>query len=620
MADDELLRTLGAVSLGVAPVLLLQHVAVVEPQAVVGTHGTGFAAPFIAGAYVGALAVLRRRPTWGPAVTMAMVLAMAVLTDGLAGGLTVALLSWVPTALWAVVLGVTEPWTTPLLSRRALVGATPGAAVAVVAWWEQAPAWLVVAAAVVAVVGIVLALVVHPAGEIADGAPRRLRSWVTAAVRGSRQAAAWWAAPRPSRVSFGSVEDAHGRVVDYLWPVVAWFGSALVATKVMFVASPWWGGEPVDWSGLLGVDLLDQTGKVGWGTGDYWHIATEGYDGSVASVASFPGLALAQRFLGRWAGSVMDAGVIITVVSGLVAVVLMWRWMRGRGVPVGDRRVATLLVVLSPYAFLFSGVAYSDVLLLALLMAVWVLIDGDHPVLAGLVGAAATATRPNALPVIIALVVIVCARARVFDVERPTTSADPSDRRHLDVATPFGLRRVTAHVRRLRPAQLGVLLSAGGVLAYASWLWTVEGSPIAFLSAQADYGHAPVLSLATWTKAGFLQSPGNFVQHWVEIVNEVLSLAMFVITAIAVRPITRRFGVGYGVFVVCELVIAWIGPQGFAPGARLLMPTLPFVAAVAAPWLRRRPTMLWPTLACSGGLFLLFAWCFPAGGLLWGEW
>src|SRR3954453_9246342 len=71
-----------------------------------------------------------------------------------------------------------------------------------------------------------------------------------------------------------------------------------------------------------------------------------------------------------------------------------------------ERKVALALLLLYPYAWFLFGTGYADALFLCATLGAFVLLDGGHPVLAGVVGVAATAGRPTGAAVVIGLVAV----------------------------------------------------------------------------------------------------------------------------------------------------------------------------------------------------------------------
>ena len=121
----------------------------------------------------------------------------------------------------------------------------------------------------------------------------------------------------------------------------------------------------------------------------YYFLGTE----QQSSVAFFPGYPLVARPLARAIDNTPLALMIVTWIAGLATLMLFAAWCARRL----ERRVALLAVAcfaLYPYGWFLYGVGYADALFLAFAIGAFLLLESDQPVLAGLAGAAAAATRP----------------------------------------------------------------------------------------------------------------------------------------------------------------------------------------------------------------------------------
>ncbi|GAB2907313.1 mannosyltransferase family protein [Streptomyces mayteni] len=150
-----------------------------------------------------------------------------------------------------------------------------------------------------------------------------------------------------------------------------------------------------------------------WDWGHYQAIAEHGYFGStpgvdpalVDRVAFFPGFPLALRAVHAVVGHWTVAGLLISLVSGAVAVVALGRLAglgRQEGPLAGRRAVAFLL--LSPAA-IFLAAGYTESLFLAFALPAWLAARRHHWALAGLLTACATTVRISGVFLAAALVV-----------------------------------------------------------------------------------------------------------------------------------------------------------------------------------------------------------------------
>jgi hypothetical protein len=320
-------------------------------------------------------------------------------------------------------------------------------------------------------------------------------------------------------------------------------------------------------------------GWAQWDSGWYERIASSGYSfvhGEQSTVAFFPAYPLVMRVFDSLTGNTYVAGIIVTFVCGAGVAALLFLWLRDRLSPAAAW-TALAAYLLFPYAFFLYGVVYADALFIAALLGAFLLLEADRPVLAGVVGAVATAARPVGIVLVAGLVVRALERRGAL--------------------RPFDLRR-------LRAADAGVLLSLLGLAAWCVYLWARFGDPLAFASAQSAWhqGAGP----STWLKFQFfhdvtdLRSPGAWVLF---MAHPVLTVA----AACFLPRVFRRFGVGYGVFAASLIGLSAISTKNFFGMARYLLAAFP-VFAVAGELLVERTRLRQVALAVSAlGLVVLTA-------------
>ncbi len=137
----------------------------------------------------------------------------------------------------------------------------------------------------------------------------------------------------------------------------------------------------------------------------YVDIADHGYSyvkGVQSSVAFFPGYPLVARPLARAIHNTPLALIILTWIAGLATLMLFANWCARRL----ERRTAILAVAcfaLYPYGWFLYGAGYADALFLAFAIGAFLLLEADQPLLAGLAGAGAAATRPIGVAVAVGL-------------------------------------------------------------------------------------------------------------------------------------------------------------------------------------------------------------------------
>ncbi|MGH9181000.1 MAG: mannosyltransferase family protein, partial [Acidimicrobiales bacterium] len=226
---------------------------------------------------------------------------------------------------------------------------------------------------------------------------------------------------------------------------------------------------------------------------------------------------------------------------------------------------------------------YADALYLCAVLAAFVLLERGHPVLAGLVGALATATRPVGYALILGLVL------RSFERRgRPLMGTGP-------LAASGG-----GPAQRWAPA--AVLLSVGGLASYSGWLWYRFGNPLAFISAQGEWGQPP--GLATWSKRAAFQALSSFsfdLFHVRILVHLVLTLA-----AIALVPlVVRRLGWAYGAYAAATIAVPTLTSADFVGLGRYMLAAFPCFA-VAGLLLSERPRLRAVVLPVSLGALVVF--------------
>jgi Gpi18-like mannosyltransferase len=341
-----------------------------------------------------------------------------------------------------------------------------------------------------------------------------------------------------------------------------------------------WSGQPHVAPPFTGHRWVE--GWAQWDSGWYYRIARDGYSyvkGQQSTVVFFPVYPLLMRATAGAVGSTYLAGILVTVAAGVASAALFFTWVRKRLSP-GAATAALLLFVLYPYAFFMFGAVYADAVFILAVIGAFVLLEHDHPWLAGLVGAVATACRPMGAVLVIGLAVRAWERRR---------EASPSEE------TP-------QKTRRWRDA--GVLVSVAGLAAFSVYLWSRFGDPLAFLTGQKEWDQQA--GLHTWLKIQFFKDVTNFSSplSWLTFVaHPVLTF-----TGLALVPrIFRRFGKGYGVYVLLLIGLSALSTKNFFGMSRYLLAAFPCFA-VAGELVADRPRVRQAATAASGlGLVVLTA-------------
>ncbi|MEX1216960.1 MAG: hypothetical protein WEA11_00405 [Acidimicrobiales bacterium] len=366
----------------------------------------------------------------------------------------------------------------------------------------------------------------------------------------------------------------------------------------------------VDPTGYMGSSLFG-----GWFRFDgnwYNQIATSGYryagPDTQSSVAFFPGYPSVLWVLHSVTGlSVKLLGSIVTIACGLGAVLAIFQWFRDR---VTDRiaRIALVTFLLYPYVFYLFGAVYGDALFLVAAVVAFLLLERGHPVLAGLVGAVATASRPVGIALIIGLVAVSLWRRRVIE---------SGDSRWLP----------RIQWRRLRLADAGVLLSLGGLIGYMTFLGIRFGHPLAFDEVQSAPGWDQGSGPRTWFKITWFQQIKNlpgWVGDWFQTGDTAsFEKAQYAVTVIVqglfvlgflflAWQVWKKFGWGYGLYCFSMLAFVLLGSKDFQGAGRYLLAAFPCFAVLGG-YFADRTRLRWVWWSASGIVLLVWVFAFGRG-------
>ena len=241
-------------------------------------------------------------------------------------------------------------------------------------------------------------------------------------------------------------------------------GAGAIAAAYLPRADP--AGDPLGPSGFLGY-------WAHWDGAWYTQIATEGYaERAPESTAFFPLYPMLVRFGSVLPGGPALWGVLISLACTAAALFFVYRiaerYYDGRAA-----RAATFALAFFPTAFFLNAV-YTEALFLALTAgSVWAASVRRDLLLAGALGALATATRNVGLLLLIPLLLEWLRHTRRFGMRGP----------------------------------VGLSLVPLGLVGYAIFLWTRFGEPLLFARQQREYwDREPTSPLATageaWRAAG----------------------------------------------------------------------------------------------------------------------
>ncbi|HVF31631.1 MAG TPA: mannosyltransferase family protein, partial [Acidimicrobiales bacterium] len=235
-------------------------------------------------------------------------------------------------------------------------------------------------------------------------------------------------------------------------------------------------------------------------SGWYHSIAENGYfyagRDRQSSVAFFPAYPAAMRVVGTLLfGQLAVGGIVVTLLSGLGAAVLFFRWVSAF-LGTATARLGLALLLCYPFAFYLFGVIYSDALFLLAVLGAFCLLERDRPVLAALVGVVATAGRPVGVALVVGLFVRGLEIHGVLPGSKPAAlvagHAAPSDPIRVPGGARVPLLPTRPALRELRARDFAPALSLLGLAAFAALLWVRFGDPLAFskVSSAPGWGKA----------------------------------------------------------------------------------------------------------------------------------
>jgi len=430
------------------------------------------------------------------------------------------------------------------------------------------------------------------------------------------------AATEPGSAPTGFIERAwHG--VGY--PMACFLGIAFVLIVVVWFSinhmtrNP---SYPIQTPLVFhGASVLE--GWVRFDAGWYVQISATGYHytpGQMSSVAFFPAYPLGMRFTEKlffgYDPTHILPGILLTFVSGMVMTVLFYRWCCLR-MSRAVARLAVPMLLLFPYAWFLYGAVYADAFFLAFTFGAFLLLEKDHPVLAGLCAAVATAARPVGIGVFLGLVAVELDRREIvvipfFDRVK-AVGWRPAWRAWREKKAGRSWLRVSP--RRVRPGDAGVLLSLGGFFAWLWYLGTAFGNPFLFAEIEGVPGWDQAQGPNTWFKVPWLKLLKHFPEYLADHVNQwdkltytldVTFQGLLALMFVLLLPlVVRRVGWPYAVYVLGVVGIPIVGTKDWMGTGRYLLAAFPVFAALAA-WLLEDRVRLKRSLLTVSGLMLVF--------------
>jgi len=356
-----------------------------------------------------------------------------------------------------------------------------------------------------------------------------------------------------------------------LWRPAVFFAASRVVVVLAFVAAA--AAHP---------KLSFHNAASKWDGGFYFHIANLGYPNHVphakSVLAFFPGYPLLIRWVEHLFGiHAYTASGIVVFVFGLLATCGVWLLTRELSDTESADR-ATALFAFGPGSFVLS-MAYTEAVFVVFAVgACWALIRRRW-ILAGVIGAFATATRPDGVALVLAAA---------------------------------GAAFVAIHTRREWRALVSVALSAAGFVAVQLYFWAHTGDALAFFHAERNGWHQGTTLVGTEVddiRAIVRAANRGGAPDW----NHIVTLAGFVLFVVVLVVLLRwrppveliLFTLGMGFFAFISTRV------GFRPRTFLAAFPLSMVLGVK---LRRSP---WFSLALAMSAALLVLLAFVTAATLY---
>jgi hypothetical protein len=259
-----------------------------------------------------------------------------------------------------------------------------------------------------------------------------------------------------------------------------------------------------------------------WDTAFYYSIAVDGYqwDATVFShqnVVFFPLYPLLMRWLGAaLGGHPLAAGLIVSLAAFVAAIAILYRLAR---LELSDELAwpSVLLLATFPYALFFS-VDYTESLFLLESVGAFYAMRRGRPVAAAICGVAAGLTRPNGFWLTVPMIWIALAR-------------------------PAARSRAAAMLAACAPL-------VGNAL-FSGYLFLRFGDSLAWVHGQAAWGLPLLLHRAAPDPT---RLPGEPIVKTTEVITWMGNIAAFGLAIASLRPVARRLGAGYALWIVINVI------------------------------------------------------------------
>lgn len=298
-----------------------------------------------------------------------------------------------------------------------------------------------------------------------------------------------------------------------------------------------------------------------WDCWWYGDIAANGYwykPGEQSPVAYFPLYPMTMRAVAWVLPSVWWAGVFVTFLCGLFALVLFRRW--AEQLKPGSGEHAQWLLLLYPWAVYLCGVVYSDALYLLVAVGAFYCLERRWLWPAVALGALATLCRPVAPAIVLGLTV-----------------------RQLELKRRAG--------EKIGPLDFAPVLAACGFIGWMIFLQQSFGDPLAFVHTQSSAGWEQTPGPQTWFKYEFFRT---VTERWRP--GALLKLGSQGLVALGVLalawPTGKKLGWGYAVYLAAVIGLPLLSSKDFQGLGRYAIAGFPAFLTLSLlltpkPWLYR---------------------------------
>ena len=272
-------------------------------------------------------------------------------------------------------------------------------------------------------------------------------------------------------------------------------------------------------------------------SGWYFDIARRGYDatsavaGGRSNIAFAPVYPLLMRYVGRIfgrsSGDIYLGGIVVSWVSFVLAMVVLYR-LAALDLPRRRAERAVLLTAIFPFSFFF-GVVYTESTFLLFTLLSFYGFRTRRWGLGGIAGAIATATRVTGIMMWPAL---------AWSAWR---SAEPTKKDRLGAAA-------------------GLVVATLGVVGYCAYIYDLTGQPLLWATALTRWGNGYHPGGTPWSTPihllhRLLTHPYAFLLSSPMALYDTLYGVTAMLFVAAIPFVWRRFGAAYGLFMLMNLYL-----------------------------------------------------------------